>query len=152
MSEPAKKTDPSLNDGAPSPAPVTMASAQAERAANSKRAAAAAEAAAKPTRHLFKAITSTPDLARSETGAALLVAHMLVDLGTEKAHKLSPADAILYADRWRKDHPSAWPAVRLGDFIKFVNFLGMAKIEHDTVEGYQAAVAKIAPPLRQEGF
>jgi hypothetical protein len=147
----AKKTDAD----APPPEPTyqeAQAAAQAQRTANAKAQVAAAAAGAKPTRHLMQALMSNTDLALPESGAALMIAHAIVELGEEKVHKMSGAEGIAYADRWRKDHPQAWPAIMMGAVIKHVNFMTMARAKHGTVEEYQAAIARIAPPERQLGF
>lgn len=45
-----------------------------------------------------------------------------------------------------------WPPIRMGHPMRLVRFLEMYGVKHDTVDGYNIAMTRIAPPQRQTGF
>jgi hypothetical protein len=151
--EPAKSPDlppPPTTD----PMVAAVNKAHMERVEQNKLAAAKAAEEAKPTLHLLEALMSPAagEAQVGETGAALFIAHMLVELGAKKVHAMKVEDFLVYANRWRTDHPMAWPAVKMGWTMKFVNVMTMHGTAHDTVDEYQVAMSKIAPAVRQVGF
>jgi hypothetical protein len=143
-------------DASPPPAheapPMTLESAAAERSERLRKREEEAIAGAKPTAHLLKALLAESILGFSENGAALFIAHMLVDLGSAKVLKMSGKDAVAHAIMWRKMHPVMWPQMMMGDTLRFVHRIAMQGTDHDTIEGYNAAIAKINPPPMPVGF
>jgi hypothetical protein len=157
---PAKNAPPPPDDQPP-PA-MTMESAAAERTERLRRRQEEAEAAAKPTLAIFRALLDAraglneqgqgQPLGFSENGAALFVAHMLVDLGSAKVHKMTGREAVAHAVLWRKMNPMMWPQMMMGDVLRFVHRIAMHGTEHDTIDGYNAAIAKINPTPIPLGF
>ena len=151
--KPAKTVDlppPPTTD----PMVAAVESAHRDRIEQNRIAEEKAKLDAKPTYHLLQALMSEAagEAQLGDTGAALFIAHMLVEIGAKKTHEMKPGEVIAYANRWRTDHPMAWPAVRMGWTMKFVNVMTMHGTAHDTVDEYQIAMSKIAPAVRQVGF
>jgi len=157
--EPTKGQKPAKGVDLPPP-PTTdpmvaaVEKAHRERIEQNRLAAEKAKEDARPTFPLLQALMSEAagEAQLGDTGGALFIAHMLVELGAKKVHAMTSEDVIPYAKRWMTDHPMAWPAVKMGWTMKFVNVMTMHGTEHDTVDGYQAAMSKIAPAVRQVGF
>lgn len=78
--------------------------------------------------------------------AALMVGHMLADLGAKRALAMTGAEARAYVAAFFRRVPMATSAVMMAHTPKFVKVCKMYRIECDTPEGYQVTISRLVPP------
>jgi hypothetical protein len=159
--ETASQTNASLTqDAPPAPAPPPPAPTEdlvAQAAASRLKAIQEADEKARrdaaPTQALLTALRKIEgDGALGEAGSSLMVAHMLISLGSAKVHAMTTSQAVEYVDKWRLAHPMMWPRLRMGDAQEFARLAKIHGMEDVPAAEYQATMSKVAPISRQAGF
>lgn len=97
--------------------------------------------------HLIKALQGDEKLGVSTTGACILLAHALVELGETKVGAMKGDGIRAYAVDLLRRVPMAWSSVRMGLAPKFLKALDMYKLEHEKIEHYQAEIQRLTPEV-----
>lgn len=94
---------------------------------------------------LVAELQKSTDTAFTRSGAALAVAHMLVDLGDAKVQKMSGADARAYVTTFLMKVPMASSALKMGFVTRLVKACGMYRVPCESVAHYETEIARLAP-------
>ena len=87
-----------------------------------------------------------PEQPLTARGAALLLAHLIVEQGASKVAKMRPDEASAWAVAFRARYMQAWAAIRHEDPMGFQHALEIMRVLHDTVGGYQMAMDELLRP------
>lgn len=83
-------------------------------------------------------------------GAALMLAHMRVEIGDAKLRAMSGPDARDYVAAFFHRVPMATSAITMAHPVKLVRVLKMYGIECATAEHYQDELTRVLPPQNVE--
>lgn len=91
----------------------------------------------------FETLTQVDGMSRA--GAALMAAHMLVDLGDGKVRALTAEQVREYMGSFLQRVPMASTSIAVGHIVRFVTVCKMYGLECESAEHYQKEVMRLVP-------